>query len=144
MIPMMTETATPMPRRLPTVPIQGMRIRWRIPSQRDSTLSSLEIMENKPVGTIVGQFTVIDPDLNDSHIIKFNDINENISHNHLFTIDANNTLRTAVVFDYENNSSTLYLRVKAKQNKVGVFWEFFTLSLLNDPSDDYLIASLRE
>ena len=90
-------------------------------------------MENKPVGTIVGQFTVIDPDLNDSHIVKFNDINENISHNHLFTIDANNTLRTAVVFDYENNSSTLYLRVKAKQNKVGVFWEFFTLSLLNDP-----------
>ena len=100
------------------------------------TLSSLEIMENKPVGTIVGQFTVIDPDINDSHIVKFNDINENISHNHLFTIDANNTLRTAVVFDYENNSSTLYLRVKAKQNKVGVFWEFFTLSLVNDTVDD--------
>ena len=100
------------------------------------TLSSLEIMENKPVGTIVGQFTVIDPDINDSHIIKFNDINENISHNHLFTIDANNTLRTAVVFDYENNSSTLYLRVKAKQNKVGVFWKFFTLSLVNDTVDD--------
>ena len=100
------------------------------------TLSSLEIMENKPVGTIVGQFTVIDPDINDSHIVKFNDINENISHNNLFTIDANNTLRTAVVFDYENNSSTLYLRVKAKQNKVGVFWEFFTISLLDDPSDN--------
>uniref|UniRef100_UPI00389AEABC cadherin domain-containing protein n=1 Tax=Candidatus Seribacter sulfatis TaxID=3381756 RepID=UPI00389AEABC len=100
------------------------------------TLSSLKIMENQPIGTVVGQFTVIDPDLNDSHIVKFNDINENISHNHLFTIDANNTLRTAVVFDYENNSSTLYLRVKAKQNKVGVFWEFFTLSLVNDTVDD--------
>jgi len=79
---------------------------------------------------------VIDPDINDSHIVKFNDINENISHNHLFTIDANNTLRTAVVFDYENNSSTLYLRVKAKQNQVGVFWKFFTLSLLDDSSDN--------
>jgi hypothetical protein len=100
------------------------------------TLSSLEIMENQPIGTVVGQLTVIDPDINDSHIVKFNDINQNISHNHLFTIDANNTLRTAVVFDYENNSSTLYLRVKAKQNKVGVFWEFFTLSLLDDPSDN--------
>ncbi len=105
------------------------------------TLSSLEIMENKPIGTIVGQFTVIDPDINDSHIVKFNDINENISHNHLFTIDANNTLRTAVVFDYENNSSTLYLRVKVKQDQVGVFWEFFTLSLLDDPSDDFIPPS---
>ena len=84
---------------------------------------------------------MIDPDINDSHTVRFNDINENISHNHLFTIDANNTLRTAVVFDYENNSSTLYLRVKAKQNKVGVFWEFFTLSLLNDPSDDFIPPS---
>ena len=84
---------------------------------------------------------MIDPDDNDSHTVRFNDINENISHNHLFTIDANNTLRTAVVFDYENNSSTLYLRVKAKQNKVGVFWEFFTLSLLNDPSDDFIPPS---
>ena len=105
------------------------------------TLSSLEIMENLPIGSVVGQFTVIDPDINDSHIVKFNDINANISHNHLFTIDANNTLRTAVVFDYENNSSTLYLRVKAKQNKVGVFWEFFTLSLVNDSSDDFIPQS---
>jgi uncharacterized protein YjbI with pentapeptide repeats len=99
-------------------------------------LSSQEIMENQPIGTVVGQFTVIDPDINDSHIVKFNDINENISHNHLFTIDANNTLRTAVVFDYENNSSTIHLRVKAKQDQVGVFWEFFTLSLIDDPSDN--------
>jgi hypothetical protein len=100
------------------------------------TLSSLEVMENLPIGSVVGQFTVIDPDINDSHIVKFNDINQNISHNHLFTIDANNTLRTAVVFDYENNSSTIHLRVKAKQEQVGVFWEFFTLSLIDDPSDN--------
>ena len=100
------------------------------------TLSSLEVMENLPIGSVVGQFTVIDPDINDSHIVKFNDINQNISHNHLFTIDANNTLRTAVVFDYENNSSTIHLRVKAKQDQAGVFWEFFTLSLIDDPSDN--------
>jgi hypothetical protein len=98
-------------------------------------------MENLPIGSVVGQFTVIDPDINDSHIVKFNVINDNISHNHLFTIDTNNTLRTAVVFDYENNSSTLYLRVKAKQNQVGVFWKFFTLSLLDDPSDDFIPPS---
>jgi len=100
------------------------------------TLSSLEVMENLPIGSVVGQFTVIDPDINDSHIVKFNDINQNISHNHLFTIDANNTLRTAVVFDYENNSSTIHLRVKAKQDQAGVFWEFFTLSLIDAPSDN--------
>jgi hypothetical protein len=41
-----------------------------------------------------------------------------------------------VVFDYENNSSTIHLRVKAKQDQAGVFWEFFTLSLIDDPSDN--------
>ena len=41
-----------------------------------------------------------------------------------------------MVFDYENNETTLMLRVKAKQNKVGVFWKFLTLSVINDPTDD--------
>ena len=102
----------------------------------DITLSSLEILENQPIGTIVGQFQVIDPDPKDTHIVRFNDLNANNSHNHLFTIDSNNTLRTAVVFDFEDNNTTLMLRVKAKQNQVGVFWKFFTLSVLNDSGDD--------
>ena len=76
----------------------------------DITLSSLEILENQPIGTIVGQFQVIDPDPKDTHIVRFNDLNANNSHNHLFTIDANNTLRTAVVFDFEDNKTTLMLR----------------------------------
>ena len=102
----------------------------------DITLSHLEILENQPIGTIVGQFTVVDPDPKDTHVVRFNDLNANDSHNHLFTIDSNNTLRTAVIFDFENNDTALMLRVKAKQNQVGVFWKFFTLSVLNDPTDD--------
>ena len=100
------------------------------------TLDNLEILENQPIGTIVGKFTVVDPDPNDMHRVVFNNLNENGSRNHLFTIDSNNTLRTAVLFDFENNSTNMILRVKAKQGKVGVFWQYFTLSLINDPTDD--------
>jgi len=45
-------------------------------------------------------------------------------------------LRTAVVFDFENNSSNIILRVKVRQGQVEVLRESFTLSLLNDPTDD--------
>ena len=41
----------------------------------DITLSHLEILENQPIGTVVGQFTVIDPDQKDTHIVHFNDLN---------------------------------------------------------------------
>jgi hypothetical protein len=43
-----------------------------------------------------------------------------------------------VVFDYENNSSSIHLRVKAKQDQVRVCSEFFTYSLIDDPSDNSL------
>ena len=97
-------------------------------------LSNLEIMENQPVGTVVGQFSVSDPDPNDVSRVRLNE--NNVSDNQLFTIDANNTLRTAAMFDYENNASTFIVHAKVKQRQVGVFWEFFTLSLLDDPSDN--------
>ena len=100
----------------------------------DMILNSLEIMENQPIGTIVGQFTVIDPDPKDSHVVRFKDTGASL--NHLFTIDANNTLRTAAIFDFENNATTLNIRVRAKQNQTTVLWKFFALSLINDPSDD--------
>ena len=100
------------------------------------TLDNLQILENQPIGSVVGKFTVVDPDPNDMHRVVFNNLNENGSRNHLFTIDTNNTLRTAVLFDFENNSTNMILRVKAKQGKVGVFWQYFTLSLINDPTDD--------
>ena len=101
----------------------------------DLTLSGLTVMENQPIGTIVGHFAVIDPDPKDTHTVRFNDLNANGSHNHLFTIDANHTLRTAVVFDFENNASAMSLRAKVKQNQTAVFWKFFTINLLNQIED---------
>jgi len=97
-------------------------------------LSNLEIMENQPVGTVVGQFSVSDPDLNDVSRVRLNE--NNVSDNQLFSIDANNTLRTAVMFDYENNASSFIVHAKVKQSQVGVFWKSFSLSLLDDPSDN--------
>ena len=100
------------------------------------TLDNLQILENQPIGTVVGKFTVIDPDPDDVHRVMFSQLDQNDSHNHLFIIDANNSLRTAVVFDFENNSSDLILRVKVRHGQVDVLRESFTLSLINDPADD--------
>jgi hypothetical protein len=91
-------------------------------------------MENQPVGTVVGQFSVSDPDPNDVSRVRLNE--NNVSDHQLFTIDANNTLRTAVMFDYENNASSFIVHAKVKQSQVGVFWKSFSLSLLDDPSDN--------
>ena len=100
------------------------------------TLSTLEIVENQPVGSIVGKFTVITPNPDDVHRVMFSQLDGNGTQNHLFSIDSNNTLRTAAIFDFENNSSGLVLRVKVRQGQVDVLWESFTLSLMNDPTDD--------
>jgi surface protein len=100
------------------------------------TLSTLEIVENQPVGSIVGKFTVIAPNSDDVHRVMFSQLDGNGTQNHLFSIDSNNTLRTAAIFDFEKNSSDLVLRVKARQGQVDVLWESFTLSLMNDPTDD--------
>ena len=107
MIRTMTTTATPTLRRLPTVPIRGCEL-----GGGRSHPSGLTVMENQPVGTVVGQFAVIDPDPLDTHTVTLvNDLNANGSHNHLFTIDACG-LRLSL--DFENNASAMSLRAKVK------------------------------
>ena len=73
----------------------------------------LEISENRPVGTIIGQFAV-DPDANTS--LEFNLVGGD-NDNDYFTIDTNGTLRTASIFDYESNAS-FQIRVKLKTRMV--------------------------
>ena len=73
---------------------------------------SLSITENQAVGTVVGEFTATDPE---GGAISYHLVSgigmETIP---LFTLDANGTLKTAVLFDYESNASSYSIRVQAK------------------------------
>ena len=51
------------------------------------------------------------------------------THNHLFTLEQNGTLKTAVLFDYETNASTYLIRVQAKDELNATIEKDFTLTL---------------
>ena len=76
--------------------------------------SALQVAENQSVGTVVGQLTATDPDANATLTFTLIDGSND---NHLFSIDANGTLRTTTVFDFESNSSfTIRAKVKDQFN----------------------------
>ena len=89
--------------------------------------STLQISENQPIGSIVGQLTASDPDANST--LTFSLIGGE-NDNHLFTIDTNGTLRSASVFNYESNSSySIQAKVRDQYN----LWikENFSIQIIN-------------
>lgn len=86
-----------------------------------NTSQSLEILENQPAGSFVGNFHAIDPDVNST--LTFSLVEGNQSGTNLeFILDSNGTLRTAVSFDYEGEnedadpSLQILVRVSDEQN----------------------------
>ena len=82
------------------------------PTNRPPTaidLTGTSVAENLPVGTIVGELNATDPAANATHAFALVEGNGS-QHNNLFTIDANGTLKTATILDYEANA-TLSIRV---------------------------------
>ena len=90
-------------------------------------------MENQPVGTIVGEFNATDPDGDELsyHLVS----GAGDDNNSLFTIDANGTLKTAAVLDYEAGSN-LSIRVQARDEYNASVEGNFTVALsdVNDPA----------
>ena len=97
---------------------KGSKIGFRLAFRQITTppndlnfTAPLTIAENQPVGTLVGEFNATDPD-GDS--ITFSLVNgAGDTHNSLFTLDSNGTLKTATTFNYETNASTYSIRVRA-------------------------------
>ena len=91
----------------------------------------LQVLENQPVGSIVGQLTAQDPDA----ITVFTyTLVGGANDNHLFSIDSNGTLRTASVFDYESNSS-FQIRAKVRDQYNLFVKENFVVEVLNQIED---------
>ena len=68
-------------------------------------VSDLNVAENQPIGSLVGDFNAIDQDANATLIYEL--VNgPGGSDNGLFALETNGTLRTAAIFDFESNAST--------------------------------------
>ena len=81
-------------------------------------------MENRPVGTLVGTLSAVDPDdANGTGNYLFAFVDGNGTVNDRFTLDANGTLRTAVVFDYEafEGNATLFVQAEARDEHNATF-----------------------
>ncbi|MFL2928838.1 MAG: Ig-like domain-containing protein [Opitutales bacterium] len=98
------------------------------------SLSHSSFKEEQEAGTIVGTFSTVDVDLNDTH--SYSLISGIGSGNNLFSMDSNGTLRTATVFDYESNASSFSITVRVMDGQNASLDGNFSISLLNDESDD--------
>ena len=97
-------------------------------------LGDLNISENQPSGTIVGEFNATDPD-GDS--VTYSLVSgEGDGGNSFFTLDANGTLKTATTFDYESNASAYSIRVQAKDEFNATVERSFAVTLTDDIYED--------
>lgn len=95
----------------------------------DISLSSTSVAEGKPAGTIVAWLSTSDPDPADTHVYALVP-GVGDADNGLFTI-VGNELRSAVVFDFENQNS-LSIRIQTDDGKGGVFEEAVIIGVVNE------------
>ena len=103
----------------------------KAPPEGLQAVSSLIIMENQPVGTIIGEFNATDPDAD--AILTYTLVG-GANDNHLFTLDTNGTLRSAFMYDYENNQS-FSIRVKVRDQHNLWIKEDFSVQIGNVVED---------
>tara|TARA_B100000212_G_scaffold38589_1_gene24956 strand:- start:240 stop:1376 length:1137 start_codon:yes stop_codon:yes gene_type:complete len=109
------------------------------PSSLD--LNGSGIMENQPIGAVVGLLQGSDPDANATLSYSLVD-GTGSKDNPLFSLDENGTLSSAVTFEYENNQSELSIRVRVTDEHNASLETVFTIRVLDGPSD-YLLPWVR-
>ena len=102
------------------------------------SISPLQIPENQPAGSMVGKLTADDLDSNST--LTFTLV-EGAKQNHRFSLEANGSLHTATVFDFESNSS-YEIRVKVRDQFNSWMKQDFSVSILDvaeqsDPITDH-------
>ena len=96
-------------------------------------LNGTFVDENQTAGTVVGTFSVTDPDANSIHVIAFAEGNGS-THNQFFAIDANGTLRTVLILDHETNA-TLSIRARARDEYNASIEKAFVITVANIVED---------
>ena len=90
---------------------------------------TLSVLENQPVGTLISGFTATDADTNATHVFSLYDQN-GTTHNNLFTMDGNGSLRTGAILDYESNT-THPIQVRVTDDQGATFDKTFIVQVLN-------------
>ncbi|MDA8989436.1 hypothetical protein N9H22_03115 [Opitutales bacterium] len=99
-------------------------------------LSYLSISENQIIGSIVGEFNANHPD---GDTLTYSLINgEGAIDNESFTMDLNGTLRSAQIFDYEENAGPFFIRVQAMDESNATTAGDFNVTILN--TTDFLVT----
>ena len=112
----------------------------------DIALDNSSVVEHRPIGTVVGNFSTTDPDVGDSHTYSLVS-GTGDTDNALFTISGGQ-LQTAVEFDYDIPPLTYSIRVQTDDGDGGTFAKQFTITIEdgNDPPSDIALdnASVAE
>lgn len=105
----------------------------------DITLPSTSVTENVPVGTTIGTFSSIDPDVNNTFTYLLV-TGPGSTHNSAFTI-VNGQLRTAMAINFEAQSSYA-IRVRSTDQGGQSFEKQFTITVndANDPPSDITLS----
>ena len=99
-----------------------------------SAVGGLQIMENQSVGTLVGVLSATDADTDD--LLRYELLaGEGDSGNHWFVLDANGSLYSSTIFDYETNATQYAIRARALDEANASVEGNFTVSLLNVVED---------
>lgn len=95
----------------------------------DLALSADTISENEAIGTFIGRVSVEDLNVGDVHTYAI------ASGDSAYFSISNDSLFSAVVFDYEDSTS-FEIAVTATDSAGLSYTENFTIAIVNDPTDD--------
>ena len=99
------------------------------PPENLYSIGDLKVMENLPVGTIVGEFNATDPE--GGELVYMLTGGAGAINNSMFTMDVNGTLRTAEIFDHESNDF-LSIRVAVLDELYEMTSMSFVVQVQND------------
>ena len=101
-----------------------------------SASAPLVIMENEPIGSVVGILVGSDSDANSTLRYSIPDSNESNA-TASFTMEENGTLLSAQVFDYETDPSAFNALVRVSDEYNATFDKNFSISLTNQNEKPY-------
>jgi hypothetical protein len=102
------------------------------PSQLD--LNATSPQENSPVGTMVGQFSASDPDVNATFTYLLVDSNSTPD-NQYFNLSPNGLLATALAIDFESISNPLNITVQVADEYNATLSKVFPITIINVVED---------
>ena len=107
-----------------------------IPNRPPSSLTLLPypFLENLPPGSVIADFNATDPDANTTLTLSLVDGNGS-KDNALFSMDANGSLLTQFIFDFETNATHYSVRVRVRDESNASLERSFLLDLLNQVED---------